>query len=241
MAYFIMIAQLVGGVSDPYIGETITSDSGYLTYFSLYLTALVIFRVTFATVYICKWKCRYNCSEKYKVKQRNLDVEVKKIKKQTENGESTDDEDIKAQLDQIYEKHQDAISRKMDETMLDGGRHGSDILENKHNATLAFLNRKTLAGEQEKEDDPDYDFDEFGDAEVEEAEDRIYSEYKNAQRDGGTVNEEVLSRLAGNVPLEAMDQSIVMSARNGIFSASNNLNLKKDVSHSLLDLSNMMH
>lgn len=39
-----------------------------------------------------------------------------------------------------------------------------------------------------------------------------------------------------------MDQSIVMSARNGIFSAQNGLHLKKDVSHSLLDLStNLMH
>lgn len=175
--YFILINELVGGVGPAaQIGDTITSDSGYLTYFSLYLTGLVIFRVTFALIYIFKWKCRYNCSDKYKVKQRNLNEEVKKIRKMTENGESTDDEDIKAELEKIYDANQDAISRKMDETMIEGVQ---DV--DKHGATLMFLNKKTVHGAAEKADsDPDYDFAEFGDAEVEEAEDRIYSEYKNA-------------------------------------------------------------
>ena len=45
------------------------SDSGYLAGFSCYLAALVMFRVIFATIYIIKWKCRYNCSSKYKIQQ----------------------------------------------------------------------------------------------------------------------------------------------------------------------------
>lgn len=77
--------------------------------------------------------------------------------------------------------------------------------------TLAFISRKNV--KEEKEDDADYDFKEFDDAEVEEAEDRIYSEYKRCQGEGQVMEEQVLKELAGPVPLEDMDQSIVMSAR----------------------------
>ena len=127
----------------------------------------------------------------------------------------------------------------MDETYMVSDHEGRE--SNRHDATLAYINRRALRDlkiEDEKaESDPDYDFHEFGDADVEEAEDRIYSEYKHAQRQGQVLGEDALSRLAGNVPLEDMDQSIVMSARNGLFTSRNQLNLKKDVSHSLLDLS----
>ena len=69
MGYYIMIVELVNSSS----GSTYRdSDSGYLAYFSLYLGGLVVFRVLFATIYILKWKCRYNCMKKYKVQHRNL-------------------------------------------------------------------------------------------------------------------------------------------------------------------------
>jgi len=103
-----------------------------------------------------------------------------------------------------------------------------------HDATLNYMGQKNIAAE-EREIDPDYDFKEFGGAEVEEAEDRIYSEYKRRQVTGNVVDEETINRLAGNIPLTDMDQSIIISAVNGHFSVGNNLNLKKDTS--LLDLS----
>lgn len=53
----------------------------------------MVFRVTFALIYILKWKCRYCCIKKYKVQSVNLLDEFKKIKKATNDaGESTDDE-----------------------------------------------------------------------------------------------------------------------------------------------------
>jgi len=58
MGYYIMIVELVNSNS----GSTIRdSDTGYLAVFSMYLGALVVFRVFFATIYILMWKCRYNC------------------------------------------------------------------------------------------------------------------------------------------------------------------------------------
>jgi len=58
---------------------------------------------------------------------------------------------------------------------------------------------------EENDNDPDYDENEFGDAEVEEAEDRIYSEYKRLQGKGALMDEETMQRLAGNVLLGDMD------------------------------------
>jgi len=102
------------------VGDVRDSDTGYLTYFSLYLAGLVTFRVTFAVIYILKWKCRYNCVGKYKVKERNLTLEVKKLKKHAENGESTDDEAINEELNKYYEQNKDDISRKLDESVMRG-------------------------------------------------------------------------------------------------------------------------
>ena len=69
------------------------------------------------------------------------------------------------------------------------------------------------------------DFKEFEDADVEEAEDRIYTEYKRRIADGtiGAMDDQVLNELAGNVPLDDMETSVIMSARNGAFSASRNI------------------
>lgn len=172
MGYYILIAQLVNSSSGSQVGDVVDSDDGYLTYFSIYLAALVIFRVTFSVLYILMWKFRYNCQSRYKVQERDLTLEVKRIKKTNENGESTDDEEINAELDKFYEQNKDDISKKLCESM--GDRNYDTSV---HDATLNFIGRKKIEDE-EKEHDPDYDFKEFGGAEVEEAEDRIYSEYK---------------------------------------------------------------
>ncbi len=62
-----------------------------------------MFRVTFATIYILKWKCRYNCSSKYKISKVNLTQEFKDIKKKSADGESTDDEIMNQELDKVYQ------------------------------------------------------------------------------------------------------------------------------------------
>lgn len=144
-------------------------------------------------------------------------MEVKSLKKENPNGESTDDEEIGVELDKLYETHKHEIASNR-------FRDDDDMVSN-HDATLNFISRKNALaasgrgekGKEAREDDPDYDFNEFEDAEVEEAEDRIYSEYKKRQGEGNVVDENVLAELAGNIPLEDMDQSIVVSARQGVF------------------------
>lgn len=167
MGYYIMIVELVNSDS----GETYRdADSGYLAGFSCYLAGLVVFRVLFASIYICKWKCRYCCSKKYKVPHRNMIHDFKTIKKNSKNGESTDDEEIEAELKQIYEKNKQEIQRNASENQTD---QASMV-----DTTLAFVNRRNRQEDEVNESDEDYDFKEFEPAEVEEAEDRIYTEYK---------------------------------------------------------------
>ena len=135
--------------------------------------------------------------------------DFKAIKKNTKNGESTDDEEIEEELNKIYEQNK----QNMNDTH--GLVAGSEVNnETRMDQTLCYLNKKEMEAEAS---DEDYDFKEFEDAGVEEAEDRIYSEYKHAKNTGKVVDENVLMQLAGDVPLDDMETSIIMSARQGAF------------------------
>ena len=80
VGYYIAIKEVVDSSgSSAEVGDIRDSDAGYLADFSLYLMSLVIFRVFFAVIYIIKWKFRFNCSSKYKVRQFNMLNEVKNI------------------------------------------------------------------------------------------------------------------------------------------------------------------
>lgn len=208
MAYYIGIVELVNSSSGTTYRD---SDSGYLAGFSLYLGALVVFRVLFATIYICKWKCRYNCSKKYKVRFRNMIADLKTIKKNSKNGESTDDEEMEEKLNQIYEKNKQEIIRKSQQS---GFTHE---MSGVHDQTLAFVGERQKEEDEQNESDEDYDFKEFEPAGVEEAEDRIYTEYKKRQGDGTVMDESVIKNLAGNVPIQDMNTSIISSARQGLY------------------------
>jgi len=197
VAYYIAIIEVVDSSNGAEIGEVRDSDAGYLAYFSLYLAGLVAFRVIFAIIYILKWKCRYNCLGSYKVAQVNLLDEFKKIKKTSAGGESTDDEEINKELDKLYEENKDRIGSMADESMMRSSMHEKSRRQ-LHDETIGYIAKKDA---KEHESDEDYDFKEFEDAEVEEAEDRIYSEYKKRQAVGEAIDPDELADIAGNVPI----------------------------------------
>ena len=61
-AYFVLVLEL--GQS----GDQYNVNSGIFTVldgFSMYLASIVIFRVIFALLYVCKWQCRYAWNRKY--------------------------------------------------------------------------------------------------------------------------------------------------------------------------------
>jgi len=62
---------------------------------------LVVFRFTFASIYILGWKFRYNCMNKYKIKEVDLMKQFKNIKKNqmgTADDNSSDDNEIENQV-----------------------------------------------------------------------------------------------------------------------------------------------
>lgn len=202
-----MILELVGTTDTDLI---IDSDNGYLAAFSMYLASLVIFRVVFATLHILRMKFRYNCRNDYKVEKRNMTKDFKKIKNEHRDGESTDDEFIEAELKKIYEKNKN----KIDSSVVIAERLDTDHRQ-RSDATIAFIDKKHRQDGEESENDEDYDFKELADADVEEAEDRIYSEYKKRAEEGLAVDENVMRELAGSVGLDKMNESVVMSAKAG--------------------------
>ena len=160
LAYYILVIELQGIDGN---STYIDSDSGYLVGFSCVLAGLVLFRVIFAYIYICKWNCRYCCSSKYSVRKLNMQNEYKRIKDNAKNDEeSTDDEEIEAQVKKIIE------SKKYE---LGENERDASVL---HNKVLTLIKKE----QDDIVKDDDYDFRDFENAEIEEAEDRIYSEYK---------------------------------------------------------------
>ena len=59
--------------------------------FSMYLAGVVVFRFVFALLYVIKWQCRYLHSKKYKIDEYNLESKFKKLKKNKDQQESSDD------------------------------------------------------------------------------------------------------------------------------------------------------
>ena len=57
----------------------------------MYLAGIVVFRVIFALLYVCKWQVRYAYNKKYQINENNLEVEFKKLKKNKDAAESSDD------------------------------------------------------------------------------------------------------------------------------------------------------
>ena len=211
--YLILILWLVNGSGHR---TTVNSgDFGYLEIFSLYLAALVVFRVLFAVLYILNWKFKYCCLKRYRIQYHDLQAEFKRIKSRTNaHGESTDDEEMEEQINTIFKTNEKAVRKKRKKGAAAEEEEEKEF--NAHDATIEFMNDE---GAQNPEDSDD-DFREFEEADVEEAEDRVYNEYKKRKLEGkGTkqLGDEEIASLAGNVPLQDMDQSIVHSARQGSF------------------------
>jgi len=105
--YFYFVLSLTGS-GDP----TLVNDGtfGPLQGFTMFLAALVIFRVIFATIYVCKWKWRYNFNKNYRVTEYNLERTFRKLRNnQQDDGFSSDDEEIYQAAKRIYLEHEQEL------------------------------------------------------------------------------------------------------------------------------------
>jgi hypothetical protein len=47
----------------------------------MFMAIMVLFRLVFGGLYLCIFKCKMNCGDKYRVEERDLLKEYKKMKK----------------------------------------------------------------------------------------------------------------------------------------------------------------
>ena len=94
-AYFVVILRL-GQSGDP--NDVNNGDFSVLDGFSMYLAGVVIFRFIFAFMYVIKWQCRYLHSKKYKINEYNLESKFKKLKRNNNAQESSDDREDREHL-----------------------------------------------------------------------------------------------------------------------------------------------
>lgn len=128
-------------------------------------------------MYILKWKCRYNCFKRYKVQSTRFDI--RKIKESAKNGESSEDEIIRDELDRILQENEVEIKRRV-------SFQSPDLppsLEELQDEALAIADSHHKAAlNAEGESDQDYDFREFQPATVEEHEDKVYYSNRKSNR-----------------------------------------------------------
>jgi hypothetical protein len=105
IVFYILVLQMMAGISTAEI-----LNSGKLTYFeffSLFLAGLVTFSITFALLYLAKWKFRYWFDPKYAVTLQNLEEEFRRVKR--ENGESSDEDKMDEMLNSYYHDNEQEI------------------------------------------------------------------------------------------------------------------------------------
>lgn len=171
--YFILVLWLVEGDGS----RKVVNDGsfGYLEVFSLYLASLVVFRVFFSGLYILNWKLKYLLCSPYRVKYYDLQAEFKKIKSKTNvHGDSTDDEEMDEKVHTIFKANEKAVRKKI-RKLEDVEGTKQDI----HDATLNFIQKNGAKGTESDSENGD-----FSDADIEEAEDRVYKEYKKRKLAG---------------------------------------------------------
>ena len=142
---------------------------GVLEYFSLYLAAIVVFRVTFAVLHTIKWRWRYAFNKKYAISEYNLERTFKDLKKTARTGgESTDDEMMEEEAEKIFRKHEGTIKERANRTGGFSGLHDISTNKGQREAALDFIYDNDV---KQKDDDDSEGELEFDNAAIEEVED----------------------------------------------------------------------
>ena len=174
-AYFVLVLRL--GESGDQL-EVNDGSFNVLDGFSMYLAGVVVFRVFFGLMYVIKWQCRYCCNKKYKVSEYNLEQQFKKLKKNKENAESSDDvKDREHLISVAHERTQ--ILKKKSKRLVRGQQNKKISKKTMLDETKRLLMEEDVATQM---DDSDDDRLEFVDAEDEEVTDKVVREFKRKRR-----------------------------------------------------------
>ena len=109
-AFFFIVLGLSSG-GDP----TLVNDGAFgpLQGFTLFLAGIVVYKVVFAALYVCKWKYRYNFDKKFQVHEFSLDRAFHMLRDKQgadeDGAHSTDDEEVYKAARRIFNEHEEEI------------------------------------------------------------------------------------------------------------------------------------
>ena len=86
--------------------------------FGLLLAFVVVFRLTFAFIYIVGWKSKVVCcKQKYGIQAKDLKAELQRVETKAANGaevQSSDDDEMDINVDEIFKTKEKQIRESRD-------------------------------------------------------------------------------------------------------------------------------
>jgi hypothetical protein len=87
--YGALMVSLVGNQG----GQRIDGSINFLDGFALFVASLVLFKFIFASIYVIEWNLRFCCNPAFKNNKIDVPTAFKKIRKDKNGAESSDEED----------------------------------------------------------------------------------------------------------------------------------------------------
>lgn len=144
----------------------------------MYLAAVVIFRVFFAVLYVIKWQCRYSNSTKYMIQEYNLESEFRKLKKNKDQQESSDDKEDIEFLEEKAKRHKRTLKKQAKKRL----RQSDGNLKISKREKLDETKRLILEADMKSNIDSDDDRMDFIDPIDEEQTDRLVNAFRKKGR-----------------------------------------------------------
>jgi hypothetical protein len=89
----VIYGALMVGLVDSEGAQIIDGTINFLDGFALFVAALVIFKFVFAAIYVIQWNLRFCCNPAFKSNKIDVPTAFKKIRKDKNAQESSDEED----------------------------------------------------------------------------------------------------------------------------------------------------
>jgi len=163
MSYFLITIELINTS-----GNTETQNDGswnYLNVFALIISGLILFRLVSAFGFLIVWKFRQWCCcrsfRKWQVKKVNLNAEFKKIRRDVNLAESSDEDEVNEELGKLFKENAHEISMMTGVTPSENPMAQSNrmLMSNRlmADAALEFAQNNTMAAGDSDDDQLEFD------------------------------------------------------------------------------------
>ena len=202
-AYFVVVLRLAAS-ADQY--DVNSGKFNVLDGFSMYLAGIVVFRVIFALLYVVKWQWRYARNPNYQVNEYNLERQFKKLKKDKDCQESSDDREDREHLHAVARARERTIKTKS-KRMVRGRKNKVVTKREMLDETKRLLMEEDIVTCAHDSDDDRMD---FVDAEAEEVTDKVV---RARARKGRPLRADEIDRISHGL-IDNLKESVLSSVMN---------------------------